>query len=151
MKILEAVDGGEITRYSSIDQYKDNFLCVIRGGRAVPISFDVIDYIRCEKGGKHVPVSHRAILSDGRDIGYHFPVGYRKFISDLYVRPDLKTKAIREAPDYYGIEFYEEYLNCSPIVTSDSGALGVRNVNTLRIGQSYILADETLPADDIED
>ena len=146
MKLLEPIDDSTIHRHSSIDQYKDHFLCVIRGGRAIPISFDIIDYIKCCNGRKRTVVSHQAILGWGTDLGYHFPVAAKKYFSDLYVLSDhYGTETVKGDP-FFGAETYERFFNERVFVNSDTNSLGVRNLGQLKIGLDYVIADKTIPA-----
>lgn len=131
--------------YSSIDQFQD-YLADYRGGAWVPIEFDQIDYIDCDR-----VVSHPVIIDNGDNIGYYFTDGHYSFVTDEYPTFDYERTELRELPEYMGSGFYEAYDKGQEIVNDDNGnALGIRNENKLRIGQHYYLADEILPSSDFE-
>ena len=146
MKLLEPIDDSTIHRHSSIDQYKDDFLCVVRGGRAIPISFDAMDYIECFEGRKRRIVSHPAIVGFGTDLGYNFPIGTKNYFSDLYVLADRVGTEVVRGDVFFGVDFYERFFDERVFVNSDTDSLGVRNIGTLKIGLDYVLADKTLTA-----
>ena len=64
---------------SSISQHK-NKLSVVQRGEWVPISFDVLDWIS-EDGIK----THRAIVTDGDDIGFNYSVAEEQMLTDYYI------------------------------------------------------------------
>lgn len=140
MEVLQPINDLKLNRYSSINQNR-GFLAVHRGGEWVPICFDVFDGVDC-----HEVKNHKAVLALGDYLGYQFPVGERRYLSDVYVASDQKGTETRALPSFYGAGFYEEAYDRKVLVNSADGALGVHNDTTLRIGQDYILAtDEVEP------
>lgn len=145
MEILYNDDKSQVSVHSSIDQFKD-FISVYIGGRWVPVEFDEIDYIEC--GKIH---SHPVIVDAGDNIGYIFENGSCTNVTDIYPTFEREGTELRELPECMGDGFYEAYFKQNEIVNFDDGtALSIRNVEELTIGQHYYLADEILPADDVE-
>lgn len=138
MAMIASDDDHKVHRKSSIDQY-NNTLHIVKGGVSVPISFDTLDYIYCNK-----TVSHRTILSDGGDIGYHFEVGHRVFYSDLYVISDFRGTETAQLPAFFGEGFYDRYFSKNILTVSDQSSLGTRSSGNRKVGLDYILADETI-------
>lgn len=138
MAMLSSKDDHKVHRKSSIDQY-NNTLHIVKGGVSIPISFDTLDYIYCNK-----TVSHRTILSEGGDIGYHFDVGKRVFFSDLYVISDFRGTETAQLPAFFGEGFYDRYFSKNVLAVDDRSSLGTRNVSERKVGLDYILADETI-------
>lgn len=139
MKILEPSKETGVEYYSSISQHK-NKLAVVKKGEWCPISFDCIDYIDCKK--IH---SHRAVVTDGDDIGYNFPVGECRFYTDSYVYHDENGNERHILPEWFGPGFYDEALTDQAFINADTCSLGVRNGYVLRVGLSYALADKNIP------
>lgn len=132
-----------VKRYSSAGQFASSPLTVMKGGIPIPISFDVIDYISCD----HV-VSHRAILDNEDSIGYSFPMMFARRASDVYAVYDKAGVVVKQLPTWAGEGFYKEAQRGKSLLTADTNALGVHNVEHLRIGLDYVLAEKTLkPAD----
>lgn len=145
MEILFHEDERSVKAHSSIDQFR-GFLSVEIGGAWTPIEYDYIDYIDCGK-----VVSHPVIVSLGDDIGYYFQDGECTQAETMYPTFDREGVVLKELPECMGEGFYEAYEKHQEIANFDDGtALGTRNVSKLRIGQDYFLADEILPADDID-
>lgn len=142
MQILEPVDNPQVRYYSSISQHS-NKLHVVKGGELVPISYDVLDYIECDK--VH---SHRAIVAHGEDIGYNYDVKECCFYTDQYIYHDNQRTELRTLPHWFGEGFYEVANNEFDFINADNGSLGERNKYTLRIGTRYAKADKTLKAVD---
>lgn len=138
MAMLSSNDDHKVHRKSSIDQY-NNTLHIVKGGVSIPISFDTLDYIYCNK-----TVSHRTILSDGGDIGYHFEVGKRTFYSDLYVISDFRGTETAQLPAFFGEGFYDRYFSKNVLTVDDRSSLGTRTIGKRQVGLDYILADETI-------
>lgn len=143
MSVLEPDEQPEVFYHSSISQHK-NKLSVMQRGEWVPISFDVLDWINCETGIK----SHRAVVTDGDDIGFDFPVGSETLLSDTYLTGDYEGIVTKELPAWFGTGEYQEYVLARDYVNSDCGSLGHRTAQTYRIGLNYALATKTLEADD---
>lgn len=126
--VLLSDDSSKVKYRSSISQHKDK-LSVSRKGEWAPISFDVLDWIDCN-GIK----SHRAIVTDGDDIGYNFRVDDKVALSEFYTAHN------------YGIDEHGFAL-CS-YVEDDDGMLGNCNKQEYRIGLCYALADDTVQPDE---
>lgn len=141
-RVLEPDEKPEVFYHSSINQHK-NKLSVLKGGEIVPISFDAIDYIDCN----HIE-SHTAILTDGDDIGFEFPVDEKTYCSDIYATYDTQGVREEKLPCWFGEGFYEKYFDERSFLNFDNGALGVKNKETIRIGLDYALANRTLEADE---
>lgn len=142
--ILYNEDKSGVRVHSSIDQFS-TFLSAEVGGVSVPIEFDAIDYIDCGK-----VVSHPVIVDNGRNIGYIFSDGIHEYITDEYPLTDRSEDVLKELPEWFGDGFYQDHEDYQAITNFDDAALGTRNVNRLRVGQHYYLADEILPAEDFE-
>lgn len=139
---LNDADETNIHRYSSVNQY-GNFLAVQKGGVNIPLRFDKLDWINCD-GIK----THSVIISDGNDIGYHFPVGHYTYFTDDYLIMDRNEVVVKKLPKWYGEGWYEKALNEKAFTNFDGASLGERNRVDLEIGLDYILADETLDSAD---
>ena len=141
MDILTASDDHSAKYKSSISQKRDHFLSVYVQGKWVPISFDSLDYIYCE-----CVESHPAVISDGDDIGFDFPVQQCTFYTDQYVYHDEHTVELRALPHWFGEGYYQKAIDKDALVNSDTNSLGTRNKYTLNIGLDYAEADDTLEA-----
>lgn len=139
---LNDADETNIHRHSSVNQY-GNFLAVQKGGVNIPLRFDKLDWINCD-GIK----THSVIISDGNDIGYHFPVGHYTYFTDDYLIMDRNEVVVKKLPKWYGEGWYEKALNEKVFTNFDGASLGERNRVDLRVGLDYILADETLDSAD---
>lgn len=133
-----------VHRHSSLEQYKGFLSVMIKGGWS-PIVFDQLDGINCETVNFH-PV----VISWGDDIGYEFSDAECSYASEKFIYLDKEGVEQKLLPECYGGggEFYEQFIKRNIFVNFDDASLGVRNKTKLRIGMSYVLADETLPADD---
>ena len=140
--VLTSDDDIRVTYRSSISQFKGT-LSVSQRGEWVPLSYDVLDYLGCD-GAK----SHRAVVTDGDDIGYQFNVAEQVCYTDKYVYHDRDTVELRELPHWFGEGFYEAYVHEAALINSDTESLGSRSKQVSRVGLSYALAAETLEADD---
>ena len=142
IEYLNDADETNIHRHSSVNQY-GNFLAVQKGGVNIPLRFDKLDWINCD-GIK----THSVIISDGDDIGYHFPVGHYTYFTDDYLIMDRNEVVVKKLPKWHGEGWYEKALNEKVFTNFDGASLGERNRVDLRIGLDYILADETLDSAD---
>lgn len=142
--ILYNEDKNSVRAHSSIDQFS-TFLSAEVGGVSVPIEFDAIDYIDCGR-----IVSRPVIIDNGCNIGYIFSDGIHEYITDEYPLTDRSEDVLKELPEWFGDGFYQDHEDYQAITNFDDSALGTRNVNRLRVGQHYYLADEILPAEDFE-
>ena len=149
MDILYATNDAQVHRHSSLDQFKDGFLSAwVKNGWA-PIVFDQIDGIGECSGIK----SHPVVISFGDDLGYIFPEGKCTYFSDRFIYVDKQGVEQRVLPECFGGtgEFYDVYTDKNAFINFDAAdnatsSLGIHNKTTLRIGLSYVTADETLPA-----
>lgn len=139
--ILEPVMDSQVERKSSNYQYK-GFLSVLKRNSWVPISFDVLDYIDCNK-----VVSHKAIVTDKEFIGYHYPVKECKYYIDQYVVSDSQKTTLKALDEWFGAGFYEAFEDKRVIVNADNGSLGQRNELNLKVGLDYVTAKKTLKAE----
>lgn len=144
LEYLNDADETDIHRHSSINQY-GGFLSVKKGGVNIPLRFDSLDWINCD-GVK----THPIIVSDGNDLGYHFPVGHYTYFTDTYLLMDRKEVVVRQLPEWFGKGWYEKALNQKVFTNFDESSLGVRNKVKLRIGLDYIISDEVLDDSDEE-
>lgn len=141
MKILESNDSPTVRYKSSISQHR-NTLCVMKRGEWLPISYDVLDFIDCER-----IECHRAFMTDGDDIGWHYPVGECTLYTNQYVYHDEYGTELRTLEDWFGTGMYLEALTKRAFINSDLEALGIVNKYRLRVGLSYAIADKTLPGE----
>lgn len=143
MEILYATNDAQVHRHSSLDQFKDGFLSAwVKNGWA-PIVFDQIDGIGECSGIK----SHPVAISFGSDLGYVFPEGRCAYFSDRFIVVDKQGVEQKVLPECFGEGFYETYIDKHSFVNFDSGdSLGIYQAKTLRVGLSYVKAEETLPA-----
>lgn len=146
MKIeyLNDADEYNVRRHSSVDQY-GSFLSVKKGGVNIPLRFDSLDWINCD-GIK----THPVIVSDGNDLGYHFPVGHYTYFTDTYLIMDRKEVVVKQLPKWYGEGWYEKALNQKVFTNLDGASLGMRNRVKLRIGLDYVNCDKVLDDADEE-
>lgn len=143
-KILYPTRQGEgVHRHSSIDQFAE-FLSVMKKGGWTPIVFDQLDGIACETINTHPVV----ISFEKRPLGYVFPDGECRYSSSHFITVDKYGVEYKPLPAIFGGdgEFYAIANNSNSFVNFDGSSLGLHNQTTLRVGQSVVLADETLPA-----
>lgn len=143
--ILYPDEKEQIHRKSSIDQFANFLSTMVKGGWA-PIVFDQLDGINCE-----TIISHPVIISFGNDIGYVFPEAHCSYASDHFVYFDKEGVEQKLLPECFGEggEFYDTFVKSNTFVNfDDDTSVGVHNTTRLRTGLSYVLADETLPAED---
>lgn len=140
--ILEPDEQTTVKYHSSISQHK-NKLSTLRGGEWLPLSYDALDYINCYEVG-----SHRETVTDTADIGYDFSVCERQFYTDQYIYHDEKHLEMRTLDSWFGAGEYATVVDANAFINSDTGALGERTLNKLRIGTKYALAEETLEPDE---
>ena len=140
--ILYPVDGAQVHRHSSIDQFRD-FLSIMTKGGWTPIVFDQLDGITCQ-----TIFSHPIIISFNNDIGFIFPEAHCTYASDHFVffnKEGVEEKVL--SPCFgEGGDFYMDYVRENTFINFDSNdSIGTHNKKQLRTGLSYVLADETLP------
>lgn len=141
-KLLLPEEKPEVFYHSSISQHQNKF-SVYQRGEWVPISYDVLDYIGCD----HVE-SHRAIMTDGDDVGFEFDVNEMTYYTDNYLVYDTQGVRAEKLQHWFGEGTYEKHYTELDFLNADNGSLGVTNAQTLRIGLDYALAEKTLPADE---
>lgn len=141
----EDMGSNALHRHSSIDQFEDSALHIMRGGRAVPISWDKIDWIDC-----NCVHSHRVYSAPENGLDYAFPVGNCRVTTDTYAVVDEYGETVEQLPAWFGEGFYKKMVDRQVYVNSDTNSLGIRNINDLKIGLDYILADSTLQGEDFD-
>ena len=146
MEILYPDEGNEqVHRHSSIDQFRGFLSTMVKGGWA-PIVFDQLDGINCE-----TIISHPVIISFGDDIGYIFPEAHCTYASDHFVYFDKEGVEQKLLPECFGGggEFNDTFIKSNSFVNfSNDSSVGTHNLKRNRVGLSYVIADETLPAAD---
>lgn len=142
MELLLPDEKHELERKSSISQF-EGFLAVRKGSEWCPIAYDVLDAVRCNK-----VESHKAIITRKPYIGYAFPVQECRYLSDSYVLGEDKGIELVPLPEQFGVGFYESAYDRKFFVNGENGSLGVHNDITLRVGQDYVLANDSLDPDD---
>lgn len=143
--ILYPTNDTQVHRHSSIDQFRGFLSTMVKGGWA-PIVFDQLDGINCE-----TIISHPVIISFGNDIGYVFPEAHCSYASDHFVYFDKEGVEQKLLPECFGGggEFYDTFVKSNTFVNfDDDSSVGLHNTKRTRVGLSYVLADETLPAVD---
>lgn len=140
--IATSDDSIQVKYHSSISQHR-NKLSQVVGGEYLPLSYDALDYIDCD----HVE-SHREIVTDGDDIGFEFAVGDTCFTSDQYVIHNNEGETLEKLPEWFGTGYYRKKVKELDFINADNGSLGTHQVQHLRVGLNYALAENTLPADD---
>lgn len=145
MEILFHDDDRKIHAHSSIDQFS-KFIATYERGGWTPIEFDQIDYIDCDK-----VVSHPIIIEFDDRLGYYFPIDECEFETDEIPLFDIQGVVLHELPACMGEGFYQAWESSENIINFDCGkSLGTHNKYRLRIGTDYYLAEDFLPADDVE-
>lgn len=138
--VLKPVNDQKVFRHSSIEQHR-GVLSVLNKGEWIPISFDHIEYIDCGR-----IVSHKAAVTDKPNIGYSFPVGEVKYFSEVFLMADNGQTTTEALNTWFGTGFYDKYHPEKLLFNADNGSLGEMSNQTLRVGMSYCLAEETLKA-----
>lgn len=135
-------DDHKVTRHSSIYQYS-GVLSVVEKGEIVPIAFDMIDGIDCDK-----VYSHKIMVTLEPWIGYEFPVGECKYRDISYFFGQDDTPQIEVLPDWFGEGIYESRGVKNIVPTGDGGALGLDQAKTLRVGLDYVLANDYIDGEE---
>lgn len=142
MEILYSSDDKKIKRHSSITQHRDKF-SVHAQGSWLPISYDVIDSIICDKVN-----SRRAILSLApHDIGYTFPTATCEKTFKTLLLTDKYGVVTEELPEWFGSGLYQKFIDEYALTKGDNHPLGVKNKINYKIGLDYYLANETIEGD----
>lgn len=142
-EILYPTDDSQVHRHSSIDQFRDFLSVMVKGGWS-PIVFDQLDGIDCED-----IYTHPVVISFGGGVGYVFPEARCTFASDKFIYFDKEGVEQRLLPECFGGggEFYDTFVKSNSFINlDDNSSIGTRNKKRTRVGLSYVLADETLPA-----
>ena len=139
MEILPSCDNRPLERKSSIYQHK-GLLSVMKRGEWCPLVADVIDSVACGK-----VFSHKSAITDKPTLGYTFPVGTCRFLTDIYLKGDRRDTITEELPEWFGTGYYKERINQSAVVNAANGGLGTRYSTTLRVGEDYVVAKDFLP------
>lgn len=140
MDFLPSANEHRLRIKSSISQAKDEVLSVQNGaGQFIPISFDYLDWIDCDQ-----IKSHRIIVSTSDELAYEYPVGKCTYYTDEYIYADEHGKELRTLPHWFGEGFMEVAIDRNAFVNFDKEALGVRNVQNVDVGLTYVEAESTL-------
>lgn len=138
--VLYAVpDDHTVERKSSISQHTDK-LGTWKKGEFIPIAFDQLDYIDCDK-----IMSHRAVISFGDDIGFNYPTGKCTIIDNNYLTFDQRETVIKALPAFYGEGFYQAFVDKFTIINFSSCSLGIDNSRQLTVGLDYVKCKTVLP------
>lgn len=132
-----------VRRKSSISQHKGSPLAVWENGEWLPISFDYIDAVSCD-GIK----SHRVVIVEDNYIGYHFPVGRKRYVTDEYILEDNMDTEFVTLDEWFGTGIYERADRGKAIINADNGALGEHTEGELAIGLDYVTAMDNLEVKD---
>lgn len=124
---------------SSIAQAKGKVLSIYMAGRYVPVVFDHIDYIDCDK-----VVSRRETISSSDELAYNYPVGHCNYFSEQYVQFDKEGVVAKPMPCWFGDGWYREYIKKRSYVNFDDQAFGILNKWRADIGLHYVEAVDTL-------
>lgn len=144
-EMLYPIEDSQVSRHSSIDQYRD-FLSVIYQGGYTPIVFDQLDGIDCNGA-----YSHPVVISFSDDIGYQYKDAECTYFSDNFVYFDKEGVEQKLLPECMGGkgEFYDVFVRSNIFVNfDDDTSIGTHNKIRLRVGTDYVLANKTLPAVD---
>lgn len=141
MEILYPTDDAQVHRHSSIDQFRGFLSTMVKGGWA-PIVFDQLDGVVCD-AVKYHPV----VIAFGND-SFIYPEGRCGYTSETFIYTDKEGVETKLLPECFGGggEFYDTFVKSNSFINfDDDSSLGVHNQTTLRIGLSYVKADENLP------
>lgn len=141
-EVIPDSDTHYLERKSSISQHR-GILSVIVGGEVCPLVSDYIDAIKCGK-----IYSHKIAITDQPGIGYTFPVGTCRYLSELYVTGDQDEIVKKKLPEWFGAGFYDERVRRKVFLNADNGALGTVNESIRRVGKDYVVAKDLLKAVD---
>lgn len=140
MEYLPIADEHRTATKSSISQARDKKLSLSNGiGQFVPIVFDNLDYIDCDK-----VVSHKVMVSDSDELAFDYPVRECTYFADKYVYVDEKGTELKELPEWFGAGFYRASVDRNNFVNFDDQAFGTRDADTLQTGLHYVEASSTI-------
>lgn len=140
MEYLPVADEHRTITKSSISQARDTKLSLSNGiGQFIPIVFDNLDYIDCDK-----VMSHKIMVSDSDELSFEYPVKECTYYIDKYVYSDEEGTELKEMPEWFGAGFYRAYVNRNDFTNFDYEAFGIRNIQTLQGGLHYTIASDTL-------
>lgn len=137
-EVIPNADTHNLERKSSISQHR-GILSVIVGGEHKPLVSSYIDGVKCGK-----IYSHKIAVTDRPGIGYSFPVGTCKYVSDIYLLGQQNETVKKRLPEWFGIGFYNERIKQDVFLNADNGALGTHNEYYYRVGKDYVVAKEML-------
>lgn len=139
---LKSSDTSRLERKSSISQHS-GMLSVLKKGEWCPLVADVIDSVKCG----HI-VSHKAGITDQPVLGYTFPVGNYKYITDVFLTGDEDKETLAVLPEWFGSGFYKTHIREKVFRNSGTESLGLHNEASLRVGLDYVVAKDLLKAAD---
>lgn len=141
-EIIPNSDTHNLERKSSISQH-GSLLFVYRLGEKTPLVSDYIDGIKCGK-----VYSHKVAITDKPGLGYAFPVGTCRYLSELYLTGDQDEVVKKKLPEWFGPGFYDEHVKRKVFLNDSYNALGVVNEHIHRVGKDYVVAKDLLKAAD---
>lgn len=142
IQALYPIDDDSIERKSSIYQHED-LLSVMQKGEWCPLTFDHIDSVECGK----IHASKRALrIKEG--LNYTFPVGTCHQTRDDYILSQKDKIELKVLPEWFGDGLYEAHERKNVFTNVGNEAAGTHNELTLRVGQDYVKAANTLDAVD---
>lgn len=139
--VLYPDENPSVKRHSSIDQFK-GFLSVWKNGGWAPIVFDQLDGVVCD-----VIKYHPVTIAFGND-SFIYPERRCVYASETFIYTDKEGIETKLLPECFGGggEFYDTFIKSNSFINfDDDSSLGVHTQATLRVGLSYVIADETLP------
>lgn len=140
MEYLPVADEHRTITKSSISQARDTKLSLSNGiGQFIPIVFDNLDYIDCDK-----VASHKVMISDSDELAFEYPVKECTYYSDTYVYVDENGTELKELPEWFGAGFYRAAVDRNDFVNFDTEAFGTRNIEKLQGGLHYTIASDDL-------
>ena len=112
MEILKHDEGDRPFKLKSPAMQYSGYYSVYENSKWVPIQFDYLDYIDCDK-----VVTHPIIIEFDDVIGYHFPIGECHITEDEYPLFDQHRVEYEELPECMGDGFYRAYKGDKEIKT----------------------------------
>lgn len=141
MDYLPSADEHRTKTKSSISQARDIKLSLSNGvGEFLPIVFDHLDYIDCDK-----VASHKITVSTSNELDYEYPIGECTYYTDEYVYIDEHGSELRKLPHWFGEDsFYQTYVDRNALVNFNKESFGTRNRQMLQVGKHYVVANDNL-------
>lgn len=139
--ILYPEEHDKVKRRSSIDQFA-NYLAVMKQGGWAPIVFDQLDGITCDTIKTH------PVVISWDDVNYVFPESRCDYPFDEFITFDKdEVEQIALPPEFGGEgELIDVFSSSNQFVNIGASSVGSHNIKRTRVGASYVLSDETLPA-----